>query len=870
MIQAWDFTPGSNFVGRIQRASTDAPLTIAVLTPAYLGSWWTEQEWTAAFRQETLLPVRVDQVSLDGLLGTIVYVDLVGLDEAAARERLLTAVQHGRLKPSAKPPFPHAHRSATAPRFPAGAPTTWSLPVLRNRHFAGREQELQAIERQLVASGAVALRGLGGVGKTQIALQHALRAASSYDVVWWIDAEREATLMRDYAALAMPLGLADDADERAVVEAVRAHLSVRDRWLLVFDNAPDPASLRPHLPTGDGGHVLITSRYAAWGGIAWTQPLGRLPGEDAARLLRTRSGDDDEQAARRLGDLLEGLPLALMQAAAYAEVTGRTLAEYIELFERRRASLLAWSEQLEPQARTVATTWDLAFVDVRERSSPAADLLTLLAFLGGREVPIELLTEEPLPEPLAPFADPLAFDAAIAVLGRSSLVERSAGTLSVHRLVQTVMRDRLDDAERRRWCATAIRLLVRRFAFDPSEPADWPQAARLISHVLTACDLAEELEVTPREVSRLLLLAGLYTGWQLAALRRAVELFDRALALACASYGDAHLQTARILSFQSQALAAANALPAARDASARALAIAEQIDEPGLLVGSLTSHGNVLRRLGDLAGAQHAFERALNVCEALTGPDDPDVAACLGNLGTVRHERGDTAAAKADFERALAIFERALGPTHPQTGTCLMSLGMSLRALGELHEAKAIIERALAIDEASYGPHHPHVASNLGNLANVLLQLDDVDGAKAAIERARTIDEATYGPEDPQVAGDLGILANVLMRLGDVTAARATYERALAINLAAYGEDHHAVAIDRANLAETLESTGDLAGARDLLEAARATFERTFGAEDSRSRSVTRSLIDVLERVGDERRLGELRGRVRGEGADPA
>jgi hypothetical protein len=193
VIQAWDFAPGDNFVAKMQAASVQAARTLAVLSPDYLQSRFGTEEWTAALAGGTLLPVRVREVQLGGILAVQVYVDLVGLSEAAAAEQLLAALgRKGRRKPSGKPGFP-----ASQPRFPAALPEIWNVPAARNPNFTGRESELDRLVAALNDRYVVALTGLGGMGKSQLAIQLAHRCAPQLEIVWWVAAEEPTTIIRD-------------------------------------------------------------------------------------------------------------------------------------------------------------------------------------------------------------------------------------------------------------------------------------------------------------------------------------------------------------------------------------------------------------------------------------------------------------------------------------------------------------------------------------------------------------------------------------------------------------------------------------------------------------------------------------------------
>ena len=164
VMQAWDFRPGGNFVLDMQSA-TGAERTIAVLSPDYLTSAFTAPEWAAAFAQDPtgkkgkLLPVRVRECEPKGLLPQIVYIDLLKLDESAAKRALLDGVIRGRTKPEVEPGFPGSSTRAIAnePRFPGSMPAIWNIPHLRNPNFIGREEELEELRESLLAGETAAL-----------------------------------------------------------------------------------------------------------------------------------------------------------------------------------------------------------------------------------------------------------------------------------------------------------------------------------------------------------------------------------------------------------------------------------------------------------------------------------------------------------------------------------------------------------------------------------------------------------------------------------------------------------------------------------------------------------------------------------------
>jgi tetratricopeptide (TPR) repeat protein len=819
VLQAWDFRPGSDFLHQMQQATTLAGRMIAVLSPAYFGSKFGEAEWRAAFAKDPsgelgrLVPVQVQECEPPGLLASRVYIDLVDVGEEEARRRLLAGVDQSGARPTIAP-FPGAVGGAK--RFPGQGPAVSNLPA-RNRNFSGRDELLEQLYASLQAESAAAVvptgavRGLGGVGKTQLALEFAHRFAGDYDIVWWVPAELPPSATAALAALAGRLGVDELADQGEMVAGLFDLLRRRDRWLLVYDNAERPDRLVGLLPPGGGGHVLVTSRWSAWGGQADSLELNVLHRNESIAFLRKRTGADDQTTLDALAELLGDLPLALEEAAAYVDETGVGLGEYLGLVRERARELFGLDQPPADEhgdQRRVATVWSLSLDRVNQEAPVAEALLSLCAFLAP-EIPRELPGEQPqvLPEELAQaVSDPLVYNRMLAVVGRYSLAAVTPTSLGVHRLVQAVIQARLGKQRERRWAEIAVGLLRTSFPNDTWEVATWPACERLLSHVLAAAGHAERLEVAGEQAGWLLDRATNYLH-ERGQYRQARPIAERALRVTEAALGAAHRE------------------------------VAWRYD--GL--------GAVLRHLGDLAGARMQYERAVAIAEAALGPDDEDVAKWRSNLGLVLQDLGDLEGARVQVERALAISEAALGPDHWHVAVRRGNLSDLLRKLGDLNGARVQVERALAIGEAALGPDHPSVAAWRNILGGVLRDLGDLEGARAQVERALAIREAAVGSEHPQVAIWRANLGLVLHDLGDLAGARAQLERALVIGEAALGPDHPDVAWLRSELGRVLQALGDLAGAKAQLEWALVIGEAALGPDHPRVATMRGNLNGVLQ-----------------------
>jgi len=676
-----------------------------------------------------------------------------------------------------------------------------NIPHPHNPNFTGRVDLLDRLHEAL-ASGeraaftqTSAITGLGGVGKTQLALQYAYTHLNDYQVIWWVRSEEPATLAADYASLAARLDLHEKSsqDQRVIVEAVRRWLEQNGGWLLVFDNAQSFKDLEDYLLRAGSGHVIITSRNQSWGGIARMLTVDIFTPAESVEFLRRRTGQDDEDAANALAEALWNLPFALEQAGAYIEETGITLSDYLKRFQEEQKEVLKRGKPASYPA-TVATTWEISFSRVQEESEAGADLLRLCAFLAPDNIPKSLLVAgaEHLPEPLSTVVTTeLKFDDAVAALKRYSLMTVADDFLSVHRLVQAVARDRLSNEERKRWAEAAVRLVNGAFPQGSNDIRTWDVCSVLLPHALAAAEQAEELEVALESTGRLLNQAGLYLKGR-AEFSEAKSAHERALEIGEKVYGPDHSNVATMVNNLAGVLLALGDLAGAKKSYERALEIDEKLygpDHPNMAI-RVNNLGFVLQDLGDLDGAKKSYERALEIDEKVYGPNHPNVAIILNNLGRVMHEMSELKGAKVCFERGLEIDEKVLGPDHPNVAIRVNNLGLVLKDMGDLKGAKEHIERALEINEKAYGPDHPNVARDVNNLGGVLENLGELAGAKKSYERALEIDEKVYGPDHPEVATDVNNLGMLLRDLGDLEGARKNLEKALDICQSRLGEDH--------------------------------------------------------------------------------
>ena len=772
--------------------------------------------------------------------------------------KLVTIGRAGSVHVHLPPPPPRTildrlHRAA------ASGPLVANLPP-RNPAFTGRGKLLDQLHASLhpgqaaavVQVQAQALHGLGGVGKTQLALEYAYRHASDYDLIWWVTAEQPAAIPTHLVALARRLGIPESPEQAETVQVLWDALRSRDRWLLIFDNAEDLRDLRPWWPPSSG-RLLVTSRIPTWTGLAAAIPVDVLSRAEAVAFLRRRLNSDDPAFAE-LAETLGDLPLALEQAAAYLDETATAVNDYLDLLATHARELFQRGRPATTD-QTIATTWAASLDRIRTRSAAAEDLLCLCAFLAPDDLPHSLLTDhhDVLPDPLAAAVrDRLGFQQMLGAVRRYSLVTVTGDAVSMHRLVQAVIRDGLAPDEQRSWATVALHLILAGFPEDVDNATDGPTAMRLLAHALTVTSHPAPKVTDPEATVSLLNRVGEYV-WGRADYHQAKELYEQATSIAADRLGPDHPITAWSLHNLAHTLDDQGHPDTARTVFERALAVDEAQLGPGHLATAHILHNlsDVLTDLGELDHARTLLQQALVVYEARLDANHPEVAVVLTKLATVLAEQGELARARALHERALRIREARLGSDHPLTAWSLTSLGAVLHQQGDLARARTLHEHALAIYETRLSPDPPYTAKNLTNLGALLHAQGALGAAQTCHERALAIREARLGVDHPLTAWSLDHLAGVLAEQGDPAGARALHERALAIRESRLGPDNLRTAQSLHSLANILRDQGDLDGARPLLERAVAIREARLGADHPdtlRSQRILAAVVATLDK----------------------
>ena len=765
----------------------------------------------------------------------------------------------------------------------------WSVPLPRNPYFTGREDLLSTLHTQLGAGQTMALtqssalHGLGGVGKTQIALEYAYRHALEYSAIFWIGAETEEQIGSSFRQIAETLRLPEreGKDQAALVTAVKRWLISHSQWLLIWDNLEELDLLDRFLPSARSGAMLLTTRLQALGTLARGLDLFPMtPEEGVLFLLRrakvlcseatsmhlsqfARRAPTEYEAVKELVSTLGGLPLALDQAGAYIEETGCSLTDYLRHYEHQHTYLLD-RRGTHPGGHpaSVTVTFRLLFQQV-EQQAEAAHLLCLCAFLAADAIPEELFVaseHQRKVEVDSYIFDAVQFDQALALLRKWSLVQRCAEThtFSLHRLVQVVLREQMSEKEQRHWQQQAINFLNAVFPETHEGRNDYgqayEQAGRLLAHTL-ACIATVSEQMQDRAFG--ILLRKMADYYQSTIIREAQAeqceaFYQWALRLLQQEVGFEHPEVASLLHGLACLQRTKGKYEQAEYLLQQAVSLRERLlgsDHPQV-ANSLNWLGTISREQGKYEQAEHVLKRALCSQERIRG----DQMGILNALAVLYHELGRYEQSQKIYEQLLHLREQLSGPEHREIAPLLNNLANLYREQGKYEQAEPLCLRALSLYEQYYGSEHRNVAFSLETLATLYLEQGKDEQAKPLYERTLCIFEQSYGPGHPLVSYALAGLACLCLRQGEIRQAERLYQRALTIREQRLGEHHPLTAHTLQGLALLRQQQGEWLEAIALLERAHSICLQSLGNAHPKTVATQALLAQLFQKQADEQK----------------
>lgn len=752
-----------------------------------------------------------------------------------------------------------------AQQVPAPHIPLWQVPYPRNRYFIGREVILRDLHTKLHAEHRVALTqphvvcGLGGIGKTQTALEYAYRFRGDYQAVLWVGAETYETLMLDYRALAQLFQLPekDSTNQTVVRTAVKRWFECHTSWLLIFDNMEDLELLHAFLPDTNQGHILITTCSQIIGTLGIPLDLPKLDRAESALLLLRRARLLTPNApleaapasvrsqANALVDLFDGLPLALDQAGAYIEETACSLADYLERYASHRSVLLSSRGTVSSNhPASVLATLSLAFAQLEHASPEAADLLRLCAFLHAEAIPEAFLTlagDSLGPQLHVIASDPLLLDRAIKTLRRYSLLQRDPAThnLSIHRLVQAMLQEGMEETERNGWIERLIHALLHIFPSYEKVIQDGggvqTRCQPYLPHALVCAATLAEMKMQSIEAAELLYRVSYY--FQLRGDHvQAVPLMEQALQMAMTLLGNDHATVAFYRNHLAILYVGIKQYELAEAFYRQALAMRERVRGP--------EHPEVAESLWRLAGllcqqarfpeARACAERALAITERVLGPHHYKVALVLNILGAIELYQGQYLHAEQRLQRAISIYEQTLEPTHFFLASSKMHLAVLSYRQGSYAQAALLCQQVLQIDKQRLGPDHPLIASEMRALGMIEFAQQHYPQAEGWYRKACAIYEKSLTPNPCNQAISLLYLGELYLVQERLSRAKQCVQQARVL----LGEptrlrqlDHHAIAHGLLLAGDRLTAEQERLQAQSCYRQALRIGERILGSE---------------------------------------
>ena len=672
--------------------------------------------------------------------------------------------------------FKHLTRDGNEP--PRPGPVKYNIRT-KNQHFFPRK-ELEDIrsEFEKYETGCViqAIAGKGGVGKTQLVAAYIHKFEDTYtDAICWLDVSE--SLITNVFDFLKEAGIVKDEDElkdEEIIDRLNKWFRNHTSFLFIFDNVENAEDIRPYISHIHSGHVLITTQDTHLDLKLHIANIIILPpfNEEEARefmqrlfsTFSTRKIACPNETLDKLIEELGRVPLALVQAAAYITKTAPNCScnLYLDSLEKYRSKMLDKPDDYEKSYPMIVKT------SCKKLHDPALDLLYICAYMAPDKIPLDFLRQQrkALPPSLCDKLENKR--TTIEVLGeltRFELIEqKDEEFVSIHRLVQMVLRVDLAEANDTQWISSCLTMAHKGFEYEYGNKTSMDAFTQNIPHILEIASHAQTMLPDPESQKKVADLfhrvgdASAHGGQY----QKAIEWYEKALAIREKVFGKEHSNTAATYKYIAR----------------------------------------VYHYQGEYAKALEWHEKALAIHEKVFGKEHTETANTYDNIASVYSDQGEYAKAIEWYEKALAIFEKVLGKEHPSTATIYNNIAVVYSDKGEYAKALEWHEKALAIVEKVFGKEHPSTATTYNSIARFYYCQGEYSKAIEWHEKALAIFEKVLGKEHPSTATIYNNIAVVYSDKGEYSKALEWYEKALAIREKVLGKEHTYTATTDNNIAE--------------------------------------------------------------------
>jgi tetratricopeptide (TPR) repeat protein/transcriptional regulator with XRE-family HTH domain len=723
-------------------------------------------------------------------------------------------------------------RVADAPRS-----VIWSVPFIRNPHCTGFDQLVVELRKRLMAEhggiSLLAISGLGGIGKTQLALEYAHRYNKKYEAVLWVPADSpehlSAALDQHARRLDVPEARKRQPNPDYLVNEVYHWLREHNNWLLILDNVEENVELDFLSSIRSRGHVLLTTRVLSVADRGEHLVMEKMPVEVGALLLLRVVHDSsasletfsvgEREEAMALARILEGLPLALVQAGAYIREKGRSLTEYRRAYQRYRKIFLRWrsthDKAFTDYSESVATTWLISFRRVRQQSTAALAILCLCAYLHPDAIPSDIILkatyeEESVLKPLA--KDDMQLDHACGILINYALIRRNIidGMLSLHRLVQAVLKDRMSEQEQHNWAERTVRAVEAAWSNAPEADTE-----RYLPHAYSCATLITDLKINSEEAASLL--------------ERAADLADA----------------------RGWYTKAASLYRRAHDACARLLGE----DDPHVVRLNMDV-AHTLMEQWQYPLATSLYQRAYLDCVRLFGPNHPVTIACLNDLALAQLKQGSVGPALKTISQVYDVLDQAPDQQPEESAKVIQIFGEIEQLAGNEGRAEECFRMALDIRLQAFGHRHTKVAQTLLLLGDLYAQHDQpperLEQAERSFREALAIFRGTLGKDHPETAYGMLRLGMLFLQRGNAKEAIRYCEQAVAVFERKLGLAHYSTGQGMYCLAMVLSEQKQYVKAEQYFRKAKDILMLAGGPETALYLQLLSEYAELLRAMGRE------------------
>ncbi|RAK97337.1 Pfs, NB-ARC and TPR domain protein [Aspergillus ibericus CBS 121593] len=745
-----------------------------------------------------------------------------------------------------------------------------SVPVIES--FLGRPDELEQLWHYLQPahdqSRKVAiLHGLGGMGKTQLAIRFAREHKNDFTAIFWLSGKSRSALLQSLGSvLARIPGYAADGEatkDEEVEQRARQVLQWlategNSRWLMILDNVdheyfskdPDTYDLRDFFPTADHGSILITSRLAKLAELGRSFPVERLEPKAAMQLLLQSSGlsrrDNMTEKGKHpdielLADRLDGLPLAIVIAGAFIRETGSSVTEYLQFYNNSWYELQsASSVGHQYQQGNLMQTWMVSYRDIQMRDPDAAEVLLLISHFDNRDIWYELVKSGGR-HPNAPawltraVSSALAFKAIMRTLIGFSLVETSQrdGSYALHPVVQD-------------WCLEVSRkgneesltlfrelalLSVGYMAIGLGDKQLHRNYRRLLSHAKFIHH--EDLESEHPAILNALLGLGLLhfhvENW-----KEAESMYQRSLLGFEKLPGPCDKLNLNYIKNFVQRYPYKDRPKEAESIYQRILLCEERLLGPDHVstLATVNHLGNIYLNQGRLREAEHMYQRALTGFENWLGQCDASDSRAMYSLAVAYRKRGEIEKANESYRQTLLVEKRARGPAHISYLHCVRDLATFYAEQNDLEGAKELFQQALTGYDNALGPDHTYVLHTLADLGKMYRHEGQRERAEEMFRRAITGFENICGPNHESTLEVVNNLGYLYLDQGKLKDAEKLLQRVLDGRENALGSNNPSTSQAAATLAYVYWDQGKLQEAEVLFQHALAGRENALGSNN--------------------------------------